>query len=70
VRRAAALLLAVAALGACGGGDDEPARSQADLDARLIEAAFANDVPVAERLIRQGADVVLREAGARGGLRP
>jgi uncharacterized protein len=56
VRLAAALLLAVAALGACG-GDDEPARSSADLDARLIQAAFANDVPTAERLIRRGADV-------------
>ena len=44
-------------LAGCGGGSDEPARERGDLDRRLIEAAFANDVEAARRLIAQGADV-------------
>jgi ankyrin repeat protein len=51
--RRLALLLAAVALAGCGGGEEEPV----DLDARLIEAAFGNDVPTARRLIREGADV-------------
>ena len=34
-----------------------PQRSQTQLDAALIDAAWANDVPRARRLIEQGADV-------------
>ncbi len=44
-------------LAGCGGGSDEPARERGDLDRRLIEAAFANDVEAARRLVAQGADV-------------
>jgi ankyrin repeat protein len=54
--RALAAIALVLMVG-CGGGSDERARDQGDLDARLIEAAFANDVEAARRLIAQGADV-------------
>ncbi len=55
MRALAAIALVV--LAGCGGGNDEPARERGDLDRRLIEAAFANDVEAARRLIAQGADV-------------
>ena len=55
MRALAAIALLV--LAGCGGGSDEPARERGDLDRRLIEAAFANDVEAARRLIAQGADV-------------
>src|SRR5687768_6217610 len=55
MRALAAIALEV--LAGCGGGNDEPARERGDLDRRLIEAAFANDVEAARRLIAQGADV-------------
>jgi uncharacterized protein len=49
------LLLAALALAGCGeeGGDG----GGADLDRRLIEAAYANDVAAARELIADGADV-------------
>ena len=50
-------MLAGLALAGCGGGGDGPARDRGDLDRRLIEAAFDNDVVAARRLIAQGADV-------------
>ena len=56
MRHGLAALLAGLALAGCGGGE-EPAREDAGLDRRLIEAAFANDVAAAERLIAAGADV-------------
>ena len=49
--------IVVLALAGCGGGEREPAPDRAALDRALIEAAFANDVAAAERLIRRGADV-------------
>jgi uncharacterized protein len=49
--------IVVLALAGCGGGETEPAPERRGLDARLIEAAFANDVEAARRLIAQGADV-------------
>src|SRR5688572_19334740 len=55
MRALAAIALVV--LAGCGGGNDEPARERGDLDRRLIEAAFANDVEAARRLVAQGADV-------------
>ena len=42
MRALAAIALLV--LAGCGGGASEPARERGDLDRRLIEAAFANDV--------------------------
>jgi uncharacterized protein len=54
--RRVVVLLAGAVLAGCG-GDGDP-----DLDARLIEAAFANDVVAAERLIRDGADVNVKDS--------
>ena len=51
---AAIVLLAIAG---CGGSEPEPARDRAALDRALIEAAFANDVTGARRLIAAGADV-------------
>jgi ankyrin repeat protein len=56
VRRVLAMLAGLALAG-CGGGGDGPARDRGDLDRRLIEAAFDNDVVAARRLIAQGADV-------------
>ncbi len=55
-RLALSACLAGLALAGCGGGG-EPAPERGDLDRRLIEAAFANDVAGARRLIAQGADV-------------
>jgi ankyrin repeat protein len=55
MRALAACLLVV--LAGCGGGPEPPAPERGDLDRRLIEAAFANDVATARRLIAQGADV-------------
>jgi uncharacterized protein len=49
--------IALLALVGCGGGGDGPPRDRGDLDRRLIEAAFDNDVEAARRLIAQGADV-------------
>jgi ankyrin repeat protein len=60
--RRLALLLAAAALAGCSGDDEPAAPPRADLDARLIEAAFANDVAAAERLIRDGADVNVKDS--------
>jgi ankyrin repeat protein len=56
MRPGLAALLAGLALAGCG-GSDEPSRERGDLDRRMIEAAFANDVEEARRLIAQGADV-------------
>ncbi len=50
------VLVACLAVAGCGGGG-EPAPERGDLDRRLIEAAFSNDVAGARRLIAQGADV-------------
>jgi len=55
--RALAAIVLLLALAGCGGGGPEPAPDRAALDRALIEAAFANDVAAAERLIRRGADV-------------
>jgi uncharacterized protein len=55
MRALAAIVLL--ALAGCGGGETEPAPERPGLDARLIEAAFANDVETARRLLAQGADV-------------
>ena len=55
MRALAAIALLV--LVGCGGASDEPARDRGDLDRRLIQAAFANDVAGARRLIEAGADV-------------
>src|SRR5688572_12192652 len=60
MRALAAIALVV--LAGCGGGNDEPARERGDLDRRLIEAAFANDVEAARRLIAQGADVNAKDS--------
>ena len=57
MRRGPVALLAGLALAGCGGGGGEPARDGAALDRRLVEAAFANDVAEARRLIAAGADV-------------
>jgi len=57
VRMRALAACALVVLAGCGGGASEPAPERAGLDARLIEAAFANDVEAARRLIADGADV-------------
>jgi ankyrin repeat protein len=61
VRRVVVLLVASVLVG-CGGGQEPEAPPRADLDARLLEAAFANDVVAAERLIRDGADVNVKDS--------
>jgi hypothetical protein len=60
MRALAAIALLV--LAGCGGGSDGPARERGDLDRRLIEAAFANDVEAARRLIAEGADVNTKDS--------
>ena len=52
------LLLAALALAGCGdeGGDERP-----DLDRRLLDAAYANDVAAARELIADGADVNVKD---------
>jgi uncharacterized protein len=62
MRPAVAALLAGVALAGCGSGDDAPARDRGDLDRRLIEAAFDNDVEAARRLIADGADVNAKDS--------
>ena len=49
--------IVVLALAGCGGGERDTAPDPAALDRALIEAAYANDVAAAERLVRRGADV-------------
>ena len=49
--------IAMLLLAGCGGEEPAPGPDRAALDRALIEAAFANDVAAAERLIRRGADV-------------
>ena len=51
------LVLVACLLVAGCGGREERAPEGGDLDRRLIEAAFANDVAEARRLIADGADV-------------
>ena len=50
------MLVACLLVAGCG-GREERAPERGDLDRRLIEAAFANDVAEARRLIADGADV-------------
>ena len=58
MRPALVVLLACVALAGCGGEDERaPAPGRDDLDRRLIEAAYGNDVAAARRLIADGADV-------------
>jgi uncharacterized protein len=51
------LVLVASLLVAGCGGREERAPERGDLDRRLIEAAFANDVAKARRLVADGADV-------------
>src|SRR5688572_6669870 len=55
--RARAAIVLLLALAGCGGEEAEPAPDRAALDRALVQAAFANDVAAAERLVRRGADV-------------
>jgi len=58
MRPALVALLACVALAGCGGEDERaPTPGRGDLDRRLIEAAYDNDVAAARRLIADGADV-------------
>jgi ankyrin repeat protein len=58
MRPALVVLLACVALAGCGGEDERgPTPGRGDLDRRLIEAAYDNDVAAARRLIADGADV-------------
>jgi len=58
MRPALVALLACVALVGCGGEDERaPRPGRGDLDRRLIEAAYDNDVAAARRLIADGADV-------------
>ena len=52
------VLLAALALAGCGeeGGEERP-----DLDRRLLDAAYANDVAAARKLIADGADVNVKD---------
>jgi ankyrin repeat protein len=56
-RHSLAALLALVALGACGSDGDDRRPRPADLDRRLIAAAYDNDVDRARALIARGADV-------------
>ena len=62
MRPVVAALLAGVALAGCGSGDGAPARDRGDLDRRLVEAAFDNDVEAARRLIADGADVNAKDS--------
>ena len=53
--------IALLTLAGCGGGGPPP-RERSDLDRRLIEAAFDNDVERARRLIAGGADVNAKDS--------
>ena len=55
--RRVGLLLAALALAGCGGDDGDGA----DLDRRLLDAAYANDVAAARALIADGADVNVKD---------
>jgi ankyrin repeat protein len=58
MRPALVALLACVALAGCGGeGERAPTSGRGDLDRRLIEAAYDNDLAAARRLIADGADV-------------
>ena len=58
-----ALIAALAGLALAGCGEERAAApDRAELDRRLIAAAFANDVASAERLIRAGADVNAKDS--------
>ena len=62
MRPAVAAVIAGLVLAGCGSGDDAPAPDRGDLDRRLIEAAFDNDVAAARRLIADGADVNAKDS--------
>jgi uncharacterized protein len=52
-------------LGACG-GDDEPAPDRsAQRDDALLAAAYRNDVEAARRLVREGADVNVKDGSVQ-----
>ena len=53
--------IALLTLAGCGGGGSPP-RERSELDRRLIEAAFDNDVERARRLIAGGADVNAKDS--------
>ena len=55
-------LAAIALLVLVGCGASEQAGGGADLDRRLIEAAYENDVAAARRLIADGADVNAKDS--------
>ena len=57
MRRATAALVACLAAAGCGGEEGRAAPDRAELDRRLIAAAYENDVGAARRLIAAGADV-------------
>ena len=59
--RSLVLVLAALTLVSCGSDGEEERASEADLDQRLIAAAFANDVERARELIAQGADVNVKD---------